>query len=369
MLIATVVSMPAFKMVSFSVLLLATCFTDVTSAQSVKTKAAARPARRAAAAPGATPTPTPTSTPNGREILKVTIYSSRSTVTRDASYGIFADLFNVTSDIVTLRPEETKLVVHPEVAQPNACYDEQNAIFPAHPLQSAAPGTARASDQASSEIQLYPQEHYTVFWDLTPDASPRGKCAAAHNIANYLGFVPGDYTFTVEGLVHTPETKAHPAGVHTYTQTTTLKVGLSQLSTSLAAFLGALFAYSVVAFQRGRDFDRWKGDLPGGHKARIVLAILRNAVGAGLLGAAVTIVASRLSETQFPIKVSVNDFWGALTIGFVAFFLGTRFILAIASKLPPPQGSPQKNEPGSKPPAGGETPAKPASSPAAAAGA
>ena len=57
-----------------------------------------------------------------------------------------------------------------------------------------------------------------------------------------------------------------------------------------------------------------------------MFSIARNLFSAALLGAAITIVASRLADTQFPVKVSVNDVWGAMTVGFVAYFIGNKFI-------------------------------------------
>jgi hypothetical protein len=59
---------------------------------------------------GQTQTTNPNSTAPA-QILKVTINSSRISVTRDGSYGVFADLENVSSDIVTVYPQETMLVV------------------------------------------------------------------------------------------------------------------------------------------------------------------------------------------------------------------------------------------------------------------
>jgi hypothetical protein len=44
------------------------------------------------------------------------------------------------------------------------------------------------------------------------------------------------------------------------------------------------------------------------------------------MGVVIAIVASRVSETQLPIKVSISDFWGAVTVGFVAYFVGDRIL-------------------------------------------
>jgi hypothetical protein len=78
-----------------------------------------------------------------------------------------------------------------------------------------------------------------------------------------------------------------------------------------------------------------------------------------------------LSDTQFPVKVSVNDFWGALTIGFISYFIGGRILATIIDRFAPPSkpdtnasaggpgvdksgtGNPQSNQPAS---AGAENP-------------
>ena len=257
------------------------------------------------------------------------------------------DLENVSADVVSIRPTETVLVVQPEVSQPSSCVGWEPGIFPAQPKATNA-------DPKDIEISIQPNEHYKVFWDLTGRGKPIGTCPGRWRLRDYLGFVPGDYAFTVEGIVYLPTAAGENPTAHTYTETTTLKVGISQISTAIAAFLGALLAYLVVALQPGRDFDRWRPELPVAGRLKIVGILIRNAFSAGLLGAAVTIVASRLSDTQFPVKVSVNDFWGALTIGFIAYFIGNRFITTLAGRLaPPPATSPATNPPVGSPAAGG----------------
>jgi hypothetical protein len=56
-----------------------------------------------------------------------------------------------------------------------------------------------------------------------------------------------------------------------------------------------------------------------------------------LLSAIVTILLSRLSDTQFLIKVSVADFWGAIVTGLVAQYLGSKWLerlLALPTDTP-----------------------------------
>jgi hypothetical protein len=289
-------------------------------------------------APAGTPTaPVKNSDAPPEELLKLTIGSSRASVTRDGSYGVFADFQNISKDIVTLKAAETMLIVQPEVSYPTACVAAESGIFPTQL-------TSEKTESGAAEIQLLPDEHYKVFWDLGRLGQQDSKCTQQSplrtKLGEILGFVPGDYTFTVEGIAYTSSPTGQPPISHTYTASTTLNVSISQVLTAFAAFLGALIAYLVVALQPGHDFDRWRSDLPTGDRVKVIGVLVRNAFSAGLLGSAVTIVASRLSDTQFPIKVSVSDFWGALTIGFVAYFVGTRFILAIASRLAVPPSSP-----------------------------
>lgn len=262
------------------------------------------------------------------DVVKVTILSSRGTVSHDGSYGVYADIQNISPYPLTLKASETVLVVQPEVSHPIPCVDWATAIFP-----TQSPSISTNPQTANAEIRILSNEHYTVFWDLSPRPPQKnGMCGLNSKARDYFGFVPGEYAFTVEGIAHV-QGQDTGAVAHTFTETTNLKVGISLAFTATAAFFGGLLAYLVVFLQPGQDFDKWHPESSKTSKIKVIAIWCRNALAAGLLAASVTIIASRLSDTQFPVKVSVSDFWGALTIGFVSYFIGTKFIAALASKL------------------------------------
>ncbi|ADV84742.1 hypothetical protein [Terriglobus saanensis] len=333
------------------------------------------------------------------ELIKVTIYPSRNEVVPTGSYGVYADLENISAFPVMIFPNQTTLVVLPEASQPSACVNWEPAIFPTESPASAE--KQKVVDPAGKNhwdnpLLIERGEHYLAFWDLEPASkkNPRSyssRCELPPRWYSSLGFVPGDYAFTVEGNAYalqappptatppsaasTPEvtpaaaaTKTEAAAsslahdslvsdllsratagaipAHRFSETKTLHVGLSQLTTLFAAMIGAFIAYWVVALKPGQDWDAFilvfegpvtpPGEkpappLPASKKWLAGLSLVRNAFLAAVLGGVVTIVASRLSDTHFPVKVSVNDWWGALTIGFVAYFVGNKFINTLST--------------------------------------
>jgi hypothetical protein len=276
------------------------------------------------------------------QIVKVTIETSRPEVTTGGGYGIYADLQNLKSDPVTLYPRETTLVVQPELADKYPCVFELNGFFPTETNPSKEFPLGRP-------IVIQPKEHYRAFWDMNGEAI--GLCQGGQEQSwwpdwiadrmrsskNRLAFMPGDYAFVVVGKAYvSPEGKAETK-YHTFTQDVKLHVGITQMGAITAAVLGGIIGYIVMALRKDGDFAvLWKK--PDGkprHWFWYLFFILRNGFSAALLSAVVTVILSRISDTQFPIKVTVSDFWGALTIGFVAYFTGNNLInriVGLASK-------------------------------------
>jgi hypothetical protein len=273
----------------------------------------------------------------GRQLVKVTIATSRSEVTSEGGFGIFADLQNVSPVPLKMRAAETMLVIQPELAGDHNCILAVDGFY-------ATEGGGTTAGNSSGEIIIQPREHYVAFWDVS--GSNLGQCKPAtakqdntdakrrwftwHPMAyllNQLAFVPGNYAFVVVGKAYRVPNGQQESIYHTYTDQVKLHVGLTQFDAMLAAMLGGVIGYIVVALRDGGDFSKYT--FASGTYLEIVksyLIVLRNMFSAALVSAVVTILLSRISDTQFPIKVSVADFWGALTVGFVAYFVGNKLI-------------------------------------------
>jgi hypothetical protein len=171
-----------------------------------------------------------------------------------------------------------------------------------------------------------------VFWDLNRSntSNPNDKQCQARTFLDLLSFVPGLYSFTVEAKLYSASDSEDDRKYHTLTETTTLKVSIPQLYAMWAAGIGALIAYAVMALRAGGDVARVTRAESRREILTSVLIVARNLFSAALLGASITIIASRLADTAFPIKVSVDDIWGALTIGFVSYFVGYKIIDKLA---------------------------------------
>jgi hypothetical protein len=305
---------------------------------------------------------------NEPQLVKVAIETSRPEVTTDGSYGIFADLENVGSVALTLYPTETVLVIQPEVASNHDCVFSINGFYPTE-------NDKMEKTPQGGSIIIQPKEHYVAFWDVTKVGT--GRCSgeegpaerslrdrASSEVIELLSFVPGDYAFVVVGKAHLTPTLGgkEESGYHTFTEHIKLHVGLTQLSAVLASAFGGLIGYFVMALRGGEkgEFAKLRKEEEEKKRTRLTRlgVILRSMLSAALVSAVVTVLLSRVSDTQFPVKVSVADFWGALTIGFVAFFTGNKVIDGIVGfatkkgpEAPPevtPTPTPQTKPPDTK---------------------
>ena len=137
----------------------------------------------------------------------------------------------------------------------------------------------------------------------------------------FVFFDPGEYKVFVETRVGVNEPPS-ATGYYTFSQTATVKAAAPQFVILFGAMLGGLISW--LLFPQGQDKSLVLTLTAAG-----VLGALRklgwyaySIAGACLLGAIVTILLARLSESQFLIKINIVDFWGAITVGFIAQYVG-----------------------------------------------
>lgn len=161
-------------------------------------------------------------------------------------------------------------------------------------------------------------------------------------IKRALDFSPGEYEYILTGKFSICDTASllgctYPS--RPFVQSASFRVGIDQTQIILFAIVGGLLAYLVVTVRSDDgpinqffSLVTSKAGLSGISKTFtreglfLVFKIVRNLIGTAILSASFTIVSSRLADTQFPIKISVLDVWGAITIGFLSYFAGNKFI-------------------------------------------
>jgi hypothetical protein len=303
----------------------------------------------------ALPTPGPVSrlpTQGEAPELGITIEASRAQPTAGGSFCLSAVVKNVGTKPITLTGKGSTLFVPPEIAgfeAPALC--TYYGYFPTeagkHDFSYDTPLTIAGGDD------------YTIEWTLgTPTSGGESQQAQPGVIQSIIGkvksemefvfFSPGDYKVTVTLRYHVADDK--PDSFRTVTKSNVVHVAAPQSVILFGAGVGGLLGYviTLLFLSKRNDAVTSSAQQRGGRALRVAINVakfLAGAVGSILLSAIVTILLSRLSETQFLIRVSINDFWGAVAIGFVANLTGIKILAKISGGGGPPNGvTPQTSE-------------------------
>ena len=170
--------------------------------------------------------------------------------------------------------------------------------------------------------------------DLKPDKSLTGWWGRK---INALGFVPGDYTLRVVCPYWKNPDDARNKSPNYFTQVaeSTLPMVAAQTTILIGAALGGLMTFFLLPSLWLPMTREWTA-LSWWHKLFIVC---RGLSVSALLSVMIAILLSRMSDSPFLIKVSVQDFWGAIAIGFIAGTSGT----AVLQKFTISQAEKQKS--------------------------
>jgi len=224
------------------------------------------------------------------------------------------------------------------------------------------PPTSAGVDRRGQAILLQPGEAYWVFWDFDTNgcagypylASPTAEVCRLEKLrldleklSQKIMFHPGPYKFVLQAKFYeSPGPGKADAGIsHFASQQKDVRISASEGMILFAAAIGGILAFFVKQMMPNAPSDtseattrsdaRWRRRF-----WRSVLHLL----GAVLLSITVVILSSRLGESQFPLQVSVTDFWGALTIGFVGNFVGVYLIQKLVGMVSSPETARQAED-------------------------
>jgi hypothetical protein len=157
----------------------------------------------------------------------------------------------------------------------------------------------------------------------------------------YMFFQPATYKFSVQakfwpvtgGKAITKEelkkSNYDAPGYQNAVATDATPIGAPITVILFGAAIGGLAAYMVGKLSGGGSNSSQSGGAGALSLFATTASTVSAAFGAMLLGCIVTILLSRLAETEFPIRVNVSDLWGAIAIGFVGAYSGTSVLAKI----------------------------------------
>lgn len=268
-------------------------------------------------------------------LLDIQIEKTRSQLEAGLGLGVVACLTNNSDSALYIHEKFLTLTIPIEI-EIKGWHLGRAAFFP----------TEWDNRQNISKLALLPGDSYRAFWtvseaELWHHGPIIGILKQVYHSLALLFFSPGEYSLTVNCKYWT--TPDLSGAYHLITTTSRVSIAAPQVVILLGAGLGGLIAFFLMPFVRRRrrsHRDTVNEITATGMEAkwwkRMPKAILA-ALGTILLSIIVTILLSRISDTQFFIQLTVNDFWGAIAVGFIAAFVGNRVIERIV-------GGSDKNE-------------------------
>lgn len=272
--------------------------------------------------------------PDYSSAISIKIQSSLVQPTVGSGLGVSAEIENVSDTSVFIQGKSLSLTLPPELGGP---FSPELTWRAGMPTEIDWEGGGYYDDK--TYVRLWPGDTYRVFWSPGREdsvAKPTSWTGYILRTINselkFFFFSPGEYTLTLNAKYWFDTT----AFYHTVTKSTTLHFAAPQSVILVGAAFGGLIAFYLLPQARRRVIGTKKRN--GNAIMEVVEQIVMEIAGifgSILLSAIVTILLSRVSETQFFIKVTITDLWGAIAIGFVANYFGAKAL----DKLLKPVGS------------------------------
>ena len=244
--------------------------------------------------------------------ITVILNPSRPQAASDSSFAIGAEIDNTSGHTIYITPSSFSLAIPPEIdpAPKVEGISEWYAFFP---------GTGQSGESNwNKPVTLQPGSRMEAIFTLPRNPSWPERFESA------LRLVPGDYTMRVVCAYWDNFDDAQHGKPNYSTQIaeTTLTVVAPPTAILTGAGLGGLMAFFLLPslwLPVSKTFaeHRWPWR---------IFIVCRGLAASFLLSVIVTILLSRVSESQFLVRVSIQDFWGAVAIGFIVGASGTSIL-------------------------------------------
>lgn len=256
--------------------------------------------------------------------IKLTIKSSRAQLASDTAFEVSVQIENTSSNPIYITSNYLTLTLPPEV---DPLPPKQNDWSQWRPVLGT--GVLEDPNVFTKVAPVQPGARMLVTIPLTQQSFWNRLKAG-------IRLVPADYTMHVVCAYWANLEDAEKRAPNYSTQVAELTVPfVAPLPTILGgAALGGFLAFLLLpnlwlpVQRKFREHERFEK----------TFIVFRGFALSALLSVVVAILLSRVSDSQFLVKVSVQDFWGSVAIGFIAAASGTgvlrRWNLSQARKFP-----------------------------------
>lgn len=260
---------------------------------------------------------------NSRDFGQLSIHlsTSRPEVTVGSGFGVAADVENVSNTPVFLNCSYFVMIPPLEIDPDGP--DTWWAVIQ---------GNQGTKNFYTEALTLQPGDRTAAFWSgnqRRQNENARGFSKVRYALRDFvhiLNFTPGEYTIKVIALYWPDEASARNHAANYRSQTAEIKVSVAapQWVIILGAATGGIIAYLLFPAIR--------------LKANRIEPF--GLLTAALLSVIATILLSRISDTQFFVKITVKDFWGAIAVGFISVASGSSLLEKYVSSwgTPPAAG-------------------------------
>jgi hypothetical protein len=287
-------------------LLLCLARVSLAAAQNLKPKISGPSSPQTAPSPSAgSNAPTPA-------LIEIDVESSRTKPNAGNDLAVIAQITNRSNQTVFLRPSEMSLILPPELQGPFTYSGSLNPVLE-RPHERATVVPLQPNDSFGITWYANPAQGDSITPSTAADKSAARRWTLWRRISSELDFMffhPGEYKLLVVAHYWTDPTQS-PQTARTATRSVVVDVSAPQFVILVGSAVGGVLAYFVFPDVRRRRVaphtqHQWR------YWTVRAFEEISAVVGSLSLSVIVTILLSRLADTQFLVKVSVTDFWGAI---------------------------------------------------------